>query len=147
MAAWRRLMRLAVPAGMLLSACTTLGPDFRSPVVPWLHDWSGGAWRDLADEAPHTTRPPRNEWWRYFDDPVLDQLVTEAQRLNPDVRTAGIHIMEARAQLGIAGSALYPQLEQVTAQALGTGNRGSNGQGTSSGSAGLAFDLAWELDF
>ena len=37
---------------MLLSACTTLGPDFRSPQVPWLQDWSGGAWRTLADEAP-----------------------------------------------------------------------------------------------
>ena len=147
MAARRGLVRLAVPAGMLLSACTTLGPDFRSPPVPWLQDWSGGAWRNLAVEAPRTTRPPGDEWWRHFDDPVLDQLVTEAQRLNPSVRTAGIRIMEARAQLGIAGSALYPQLQQVSAQALGTGNRSSNGQGTSSATAGLAFDLAWELDF
>ncbi len=147
MAARRGLVSLAVPAGMLLSACTTLGPDFRSPPVPWLQGWSGGAWRSLADEAPRTTRPPGDEWWRHFDDPVLDQLVTEAQRLNPGVRTAGIRIMEARAQLGIAGSALYPQLQQVSARALGTGNRGSNGQGTTFGSAGLAFDLAWELDF
>jgi multidrug efflux system outer membrane protein len=147
MAARRALVRLAVPVGMLLGACTTLGPDFRSPPVPWLQDWSGGAWRTLADEAQRTTRPPGDEWWRHFDDPVLDQLVTEAQRLNPGVRTAGIRIMEARAQLGIAGSALYPQLQQVSAQALFTGNRGSNGQGTTAGSFGLAFDLAWELDF
>ena len=66
--------------------------------------------------AHHTTSG--DEWWRHFDDPVLDQLVTEAQRLNPGVRTAGIRIMEARAQLGIAGSALYPQLQQVSSQAL-----------------------------
>ena len=64
MAARRGLVRLAVPVGILLSACTTLGPDFRSPPVPWLQDWSGGAWRNLADEAPRTTRPPGDEWWR-----------------------------------------------------------------------------------
>ena len=34
--------------------------------------------------------------------------------MNPDVRTAGLRIMEARAQLGIAGSALYPQVQQAT---------------------------------
>ena len=144
--AQRGLARLAVLAGMLLSACTTLGPDFRSPAVPWLQAWRGGAWRDLADEAKHTARSA-DEWWRYFDDPVLDQLIAEAQRLNPGVRTAGLRIMEARAQLGIAGSALYPQLQQVDGQALFVGNRSSNGQGATSGSFGLAFSLAWELDF
>jgi len=94
MAASRGLVPLAVPVGLLLSACTTLGPDFRPPPVPWLQGWNGGEWRILADQAPRITRPPSDEWWRLFDDPVLDQLVTEAQRLNPGVRTAGIRIIE-----------------------------------------------------
>ncbi len=78
---------------------------------------------------------------------MLDQLVAEAQRLNPGVRTAGLRIMESRAQLGIAGSGLYPQLQQVSAEALRVGNRGSDGSGTGFWSGGVAFDLAWELDF
>ena len=86
--------------------------------MPWLQGWPGGAWRTLADEAPRRAQPRDDEWWRHFNDPVLDQLVAEAQRLNPGVRTAGLRIMEARAQLGIAGSGLYPQLQQVTAEAL-----------------------------
>ena len=148
MAATRGLVRLAVPvAALLMSACTTLGPDFSQPPVPWLQDWSGGAWRTLADEASRRADPRDDEWWRYFDDPLLDQLVAEAQRLNPGVRTAGMRIMEARAQLGIAASGLYPQLQQVNAEALHTGSRGSDGRGTAFWSAGLAFDLAWELDF
>jgi multidrug efflux system outer membrane protein len=148
MAATRGLVRLAVPAAVaLLGGCTTLGPDFQAPQVPWLQGWSGGAWRTLADEAPHSAQPRDDEWWRQFDDAVLDQLVAEAQRLNPGVRTAGLRILEARAQLGIAGSALYPQLQQVNAEALRVGNRGSDGRGTAFWSAGLAFDLAWELDF
>ena len=57
-------------------------------------------------------------WWRDFNDPVLDQLIDEAQRVNPNVRTAGLRIMEARAQLGIAGSTLYPQVQQATGELL-----------------------------
>jgi NodT family efflux transporter outer membrane factor (OMF) lipoprotein len=148
MAATRGLVRMAVPAAVaLLGGCTTLGPDFHAPQVPWLQGWSGGAWRTLADEAPRRAERRDDAWWRQFDDPVLDQLVAEAQRLNPGVRAAGLRIMESRAQLGIAGSGLYPQLQQLDAQALHVGNRGSNGSGTSFGSAGLAFELAWELDF
>ena len=117
--------------------------------MPWLQGWSGGASRTLADEAPRRAEPRDDEWWRHFNDPVLDQLVAEAQRLNPDVRTAGMRIMEARAQLGIAGSALYPQLQQVSAR--GAARRQPRqqrpGPSTRSGPAGLGFDLAWELDF
>ena len=117
MATTRGLVRMAVPAAVvLLGGCTTLGPDFSAPQVPWLQGWPGGAWRTLAEEAPRRAQPRDDEWWRQFDDPVLDQLVAEAQRLNPGVRTAGLRIMEARAQLGIAGSGLYPQLQQVNAR-------------------------------
>ena len=135
-------------AVVLLSACTTLGPDFRAPQVPWLQGWSGGAWRTLADEAPRRAQPRDDEWWRHFDDPVLDQLVAEAQRLNPGVRTAGMRIMEARAQLGIAGSALYPQLQQVSARGpAAPATAAATARARTFGSLGLAFDLAWELDF
>ena len=148
MATGRGLVRMAVPAAVvLLGGCTTLGPDFSAPQVPWLQGWSGGAWRKLAEEAPRRAQPRDDEWWRQFEDPVLDQLVAEAQRLNPGVRTAGLRIMEARAQLGIAGSGLYPQLQQVNADALRAGNRGSDGHSTAFWSGSLAFDLAWELDF
>ena len=141
-------MRMAVPAALvLLGGCTTLGPDFSAPQVPALQGWLGGAWRTLAEEAPPRAQPRDDDWWRQFDDPVLDQLVAEAQRLNPGVRTAGLRIMEARAQLGIAGSGLYPQLQQVNADALRVHNRGSDGRSTAFWSGSLAFNLAWELDF
>jgi outer membrane protein TolC len=65
--------------------------------VPWLAGWNGGSLAPLAADA----RLPRNgqlqTWWRGFKDPVLDQLIVEAQRVNPSVRTAGLRIMEARA--------------------------------------------------
>jgi NodT family efflux transporter outer membrane factor (OMF) lipoprotein len=141
------LSLMALAAALALGACTTVGPDFVRPQVPWLRDWSGGEWRALADAAPHRAPAPYDEWWRAFGDPALDHLVAEAQRVNPGVRTAGMRIMEARAQLGIAGSALFPQLQQVTAEALYMGNRDTDGSGREFWSARVGFDLAWELDF
>src|SRR4029077_19199817 len=101
------------------------------------------------------------------NDPVLDRLVAEAQRVNRDVRTAGMRILEARAQLMIAGSLLYPQQRQVTGSVLRTGEVRSSGGNialTSGGGFGIGEDLSsgrniaftaydaglgfgWEIDF
>ena len=104
----------ALAAALLFGGCTTVGPDFKRPEVPWLADWTGGSLESLAAEQRGMPKAQTEEWWRNFNDPVLDRLVAEAQRVNPNVRTAGMRIMEARAQLGIAGSTLYPQLQQAT---------------------------------
>ncbi len=149
---------MALAAALALGACTTVGPDFARPQVPWLRDWPGGEWRALVDAAPPRAPVPHDEWWRTFGDPALDRLVGEAQRVNPGVLIAGMRIMEARARLGIAGSALYPQLQQVTGEVLRVGSEGSSSReavfrraeddrGQSYWSAGVAFDIAWEIDF
>jgi multidrug efflux system outer membrane protein len=142
-------MRAAVLAGtVLLGACTTVGPDFTRPRVPWLDAWTGGSLKPLAVEPRGPRSPqPHDEWWRNFKDPVLDQLVAEAQRVNPNVRTAGLRIMEARAQLGIAGSTLYPQIQQVTGEALWAGEQRAEGRDVSTVAFGAGFQVGWELDF
>jgi outer membrane protein, multidrug efflux system len=138
----------ALLAPLVLSACTTLGPDFTRPTVPWLEGWKGGALQTVVDTpSPSSAGQHDDAWWRQFNDPVLDQLVAEAQRANPGVRTAGLRILEARAQLGIAGSALYPQLQQATGSVVRTGSRESGGNSTGLWAASAGFDLAWELDF
>jgi len=141
------LKQLGALSMVLLAGCTTVGPDFTRPEVPWLPDWSGGAWRSIADTAPGRDATRNDEWWRSFGDPALVWLVAEAQRANPGVRTAGLRIMEARVVLGIAGSAMYPQLQQVTAQALRSDRNGTVGGGEAFWSSGVGFDLAWEIDF
>jgi len=138
----------AALAVLMLGGCTLLGPDYTRPAVPWLADWSGQAQRDLATAQEQARgRPVADAWWRSFDDPVLDRLVAEAQRLNPGVRTAAARILEARAQLGIAGSGLYPQVQQVSGELLRAGQRQSRGADTAFWSAGAGVDIAWEIDF
>jgi len=141
-------VRLLAIAGCLsLGACTTVGPDFARPAVPWLATWSGNA-TPAKPEAPESRERPETEaWWRNFNDPLLDAVVNEAQQRNPGVRTAGMRIMEARAQLGIAGSALYPQLQQLSGEALRAGRHQSNGPDTAFWTYGVGLDVVWELDF
>jgi NodT family efflux transporter outer membrane factor (OMF) lipoprotein len=141
-------MRAVGLAGaVLLSACTMVGPDFQRPQVPWLADWTGGSLESLAADPRVPRSGPTQEWWRTFKDPVLDHLVAEAQRVNPNVRTAGMRIMEARAQLGIAGSTLYPQVQQATGEVLSVGERRTSGPDTSAVVFNAGLQISWELDF
>jgi NodT family efflux transporter outer membrane factor (OMF) lipoprotein len=145
---WVGTRAVGLAAVVLLSACTTVGPDFKPPQVPpSLADWKGGSLESLAADVRAPGSGQMQEWWRTFNDPVLDELVAEAQRANPDVRTAGLRIMEARAQLGIAGSTLYPQLQQATGEVLGVGEHPSGAPDTTAVAASAGLGIGWEIDF
>jgi NodT family efflux transporter outer membrane factor (OMF) lipoprotein len=138
---------IALAGAVLLGGCSTVGPEFERPRVPWLAGWTGGSLASLAAQS----RGPRNgqiqQWWRTFNDPVLDQLINEAQRVNPTVRTAGMRIMEARAQLGVADSTLYPQGQQATGALLAVGEQRAGGPDTRAAAFNAALNISWELDF
>jgi NodT family efflux transporter outer membrane factor (OMF) lipoprotein len=138
---------LCLAAAALLGGCTAVGPDFKRPAVPWLAQWQGGSLGPLAAEQRGRPRAQTEEWWRNFNDPVLDALVAEALRVNHSVRTAGMRIMEARAQLGVAGSLLYPQVQQVTGEVLRAGEQRAPLPGTAFTSARIGLGIGWELDF
>ncbi len=137
----------ASAVALLLAGCAAVGPDFREPRVSWLDGWSGGTLATLAAEAPDKRQAAVDEWWRHFDDPVLDQLVAEAQRANYSVRTAGMRILEARAQLGIATSLLYPQQQQITASVVRAGEKQSSGPDNVLTAYSAGFAIGWEIDF
>jgi multidrug efflux system outer membrane protein len=138
----------ALAAAALLSACAVVGPDFKRPEPPaWLAEWAGGSVATLPGQSSRPRGPSPQEWWRNFNDPVLDQIVAEAQRVNPNVRTAGLRIMEARAQLGIAGSALYPQVRQVTSELIWAGEKKSGASDVNAVALSGGFQAGWELDF
>ena len=137
--------RITVLAALLAGGCSAVGPEFQQPEVPWIEAWPGPSLETATTQAGPPA--PGDDWWQVFNDPVLDKVVAEAQRSNPSVAIAGARIIEARAQLGIAGSALFPQVQQVNGEALWVGRDTDDGPSSSGGSFGLAFDLAWEMDF
>lgn len=145
------LLRLVLASGMLaVTGCTTLGPDYEEPSVAWLQDWEPAAYAATADQEAQKQVDLRF-WWQLFDDPVLNQLIDEARRANLQLRIAGLRVFESRALLGIAGSSLYPQVQQAVGginyvnNQLHGGNAPDKSQ--SFGTYNLGFNMGWELDF
>jgi NodT family efflux transporter outer membrane factor (OMF) lipoprotein len=137
----------AAISALLASGCAPVGPDFTRPEVPWLEDWQGGSLKDVATPSPKSGATTPDEWWLQFDDPVLGEIVAEALRMNPGVRTAGARILEARAQLGIAGSGRYPQVQQLGGNVFEVGEDSTGEASSHYTAAGVSFDVVWELDF
>lgn len=132
---------------MGLSGCVRLGPDFQPPREAWIEHWNSPALEQASQQHP---QPDIRQWWQVFADPVLDRLIVLADAHNSNLKIAGLRVMEARAQLGIAQSGRYPQLQQASADSLYVDRNQSGGRNPQDShfwqhSAG--FDIGWELDF
>ncbi|MHC8392042.1 efflux transporter outer membrane subunit [Pseudomonas sp. MDT2-39-1] len=147
----RSLLRL--PGHLLLlgvlglSGCVRLGPDFQPPGETWVEQWNTAA---LEHASQRGTNPDIRQWWQVFNDPLLNQLIAESDAHNASLKIAGLRVMEARAQLGIAQSGLYPQLQQASADSLYFNRRqsgGTNPQDSHFWQYSAGFDVGWELDF
>jgi NodT family efflux transporter outer membrane factor (OMF) lipoprotein len=91
-------------AGALgLSACA-VGPNYRQP--PAIPHADGGF--VSARGAGATTGPPRDDWWRLYNDPTLNDLIAKALVANTDLRQAEANLAKARATLGEARAAQFP---------------------------------------
>jgi outer membrane protein, multidrug efflux system len=95
---------VALLAGAGLAACAA-GPDYVAPVpsAPAQHDFIGTARSEAV-----TAQSLEGDWWRLYDDPVLDRLVEDALSANTDVRVAVARIERARASLRGARSDRLP---------------------------------------
>ena len=149
------LWRVALAASALVaSGCFTLGPDFQTPDSQVAEEWLG-ADDDRIKSGPAQTA----EWWKRFDDPVLESLIRQAHDQNPTLQIAGLRVYEARTTLGVAVGAFFPQVQQARASA-GAIEVSENAEpisnlpgfvrrdvDTTFGNFRLGFDMAWELDF
>lgn len=139
--------RLLLLGALGLSGCVRLGPDFQPPGEAWVEQWHSPA---IEQASLQRAGPDIREWWRVFDDPLLDRLIAEADAHNASLKIAGVRVMEARAQLGIAQSGRYPQLQQATADSVYLDRNqsgGRNPQDSHFWQHSLGFDIGWELDF
>jgi len=98
-----RTLTLALPVVLLgLGTGCTVGPDYVAPEVDAPLNW-----RFEAGEAAELANI---EWWRQFDDPVLDELIQEALEQNYDVRIAAARVQEFAARIGLTESEGLPQI-------------------------------------
>ena len=106
--AWRALFIIVLVLGCWVGGCS-VGPNFVRPKAT-----VSPRWLEEGDPRVKTSAGSYPDWWKTFNDPVLDQLIDRAYRENLSLRMAGVRVLEARAQLGIATGSLYPQVQQAS---------------------------------
>ena len=85
----------------LLCGCM-VGPDYVRPLVDVPSAFRYG--EREAEEAANA------DWWKQFQDPVLEGLITEALANNRNVKIAAANVEQAAAVLMKAQSPLFPQI-------------------------------------
>lgn len=110
------LLRPIAPllAALLLAACAA--PEFKQPHVDMPTAFKESQDPVTAADGTRwkTAQPaeaqPRGEWWLVFNDPTLNQLITEATAANQKLQMAAARVKEARAIAGIAEADRIPQI-------------------------------------
>lgn len=74
---------------LLVTGCA-VGPHYKAPQPAIVKYHS-------ADSALVSTAPFNVQWWKQFDDPVLDSLVAQTLAANNDIRIARVRLAESRA--------------------------------------------------
>ncbi len=99
-----RARLLTVGMGLLLSACTVVGPDYKLPDEAAVNrpDLQG----ELAGSSTNVVSAPvPADWWRLYHDPKLDELVGQALVSSTDLRVAAANLQRARFQMSEADAA------------------------------------------
>ncbi|MBM4121468.1 MAG: efflux transporter outer membrane subunit [Nitrospira sp.] len=157
---WSGLGRSVSCYGLLfaltLSGCSTdwlphadLAPNYQPPqyVVP--ASWHGASPFVEATPSDGELRP---DWWKVFNDPILDGLIEQAMAANPDLQAAAERFVQARDMMMMARSRRIPHLG-LGGKATDSRNSVDTGlykdpdsplTGSLAAGAGLAF---WEPDF
>ncbi len=127
---------------LVVSACAPVGPDFVKPESETLEQWS-----ESSEEIFTNTDDQLHLWWEVFNDPILNQLVETARANNNGLEIAGLRVLEARAQLGIATGSLYPQSQFAFGDATYVSPPDNSGATGNYWQYGLGASIAWEADF
>jgi multidrug efflux system outer membrane protein len=79
-----------------------VGPDYKRPTIDSPQSFRYEP-KDVAETAD-------TEWWKQFNDPVLDSLIAEALANNKNVKIAAANMEQAAGILMTTRSALFPQV-------------------------------------
>jgi len=133
------LFTVAALAWSLMSGCM-VGPNYHKPAIQ-----TPAAFRDLSDNKQvqgQTASYADIPWWQVFDDTQLQELIRTALKQNYDLQIATERINAGRAEVAIARSSLFPQVQ-------GNGNFSGGKEGnfqTKSNFLNLTADAAFQLD-
>jgi NodT family efflux transporter outer membrane factor (OMF) lipoprotein len=162
----RGLSSLAVATilGAVLGGCT-VGPDYQEPHLSVPSSFatpSSGKVSTIASEAtgPDESHPSIDlaQWWKSFDDPVMQSLIERAIQANLNLEIALTRVQEARTMEAVAIGEALPSVAVSATSAGGTGHDNTSGringpldaavdpQGVRHINQAIGFDATWEVD-
>ena len=155
---WGRLVQRLVFWGaiLLLALGCAVGPDYVPPQSEVAAAWTGVTTPSVSQTSVPTSKAMKLiEWWKAFDDPMLNSLVERAITANLDLRLAEARVRQARATRAGVAAGFWPTLDASGSyrRSYDSSNSGTSGAGrrsTDSSGVGLfqaGLDAAWELDF
>ena len=128
-----------------------VGPDFTKPKADVAPEWS-----ESGDVRVRKAQPEYKDWWRVFDDPILESLVKTAYEQNLPLRIAGVRVLEAGALLRVVVGEFYPQSQtgfggleynRISGNSIELWPPGQDNPGLGYTRGNLGVGASWELDF
>lgn len=139
----------AACASALLSACA-VGPRAPEATLP---PQASGAFIGQGLTAQVSAAEARDDWWRLYDDPVLDGLVAQALAENNELEAAAANLRLVRASLSEARSARLPSTGIGAAAQRGRQAAYATTPGAAPDQSGaiaetydVGMDVAYEID-
>lgn len=126
--------------GFLLAGCAANHPQWKNPVsIP--AKWNAG-----TNGAGSLDTSAIRQWWKRFNDPVLDSLIAQALASSPDIKTALAKITESRGERSVELAGLLPTLSGNTSEHIQRRDEQSTDLVTRSETYNLSLDMSWEID-
>jgi len=134
-------------SALALSGCM-VGPNYRRPPVP-----TPQVYQEPVTAKANPTVPPASAWWEVFQDPVLNDLQTQAEKANRDIAIAVTRVEQADAGRRSVRANLYPTIAAQpsfgrTRESQQRPNNGNtDGQAATYNDLQVPLTLSYELDF
>ncbi|MND64786.1 Toluene efflux pump outer membrane protein TtgI precursor [compost metagenome] len=138
-------LKLFMPSLLVLAlAACAVGPDYKAPDTAAAQL---SAANDPAAKAEFDRSRFESIWWQQFDDPVLNQLVSQSLQGNRELRVAFARLKAARAIRDDVSNDALPTVTSRVSSDLGKGQiPGQTDDRVNSERYDLGLDMAWELD-
>jgi multidrug efflux system outer membrane protein len=137
-------LKLFMPSLLVLAlAACAVGPDYKAPATE--------AASINAAKSDGKTQYDQSRfdavWWQQFDDPVLNQLVSQSLSGNRELRVAFARLKAARAIRDDVNTERFPVVTSRASSDIGKGQiPGQTTSRVNSERYDLGLDMAWEID-
>jgi len=119
------------------------GPDYQPPEITVPAGWT----RSLPG-TQDSARPPVDlaAWWQQLNEPLLDELVTQALAAAPDLRSARARLRQSRAASDLAVAGRWPSVGLSAARKRAKESATASAGELTQTVYNAGFDASWEPD-